>query len=74
MSQNDPDFEFTEAHIDDNVKYWPAKGNPYFVKKYNFELPNTGQGLASFWDEDLDGQYDPLMGDFPMTVCGHSLL
>lgn len=52
--------------IPDDVKYWPGKGNPYFLEKFEFELPNTGQGLGSFWDEDGDGEYDPCKGDFPI--------
>ena len=29
-------------------------------------MPNTGQGLGSFWDENFDGSYNPLDGDFPI--------
>lgn len=50
--------------IADNVKYWPAKGNDYFAEKFGFQLPD--QSLAPFHDEDLDGQYDPCFGDFPI--------
>jgi hypothetical protein len=45
------------------VKAWPAKGNPYFTQYYGFELPD--QELASFFDYDLDGKYDPCKGDIP---------
>ena len=48
------------------VRYWPGKGNPYWLEKFDFELPLTGQGLGSFWDEDQDGFYDPCKGDFPV--------
>ena len=51
------------ANVPDNIKYWPAKGNPYFQEHYNFELPN--QDLAQFYDSDRDGNYDPVKGDFP---------
>ena len=54
------------SSIPDDVRYWPAKGNPYFADKFEFELPNTGQGLGSFWDEDGDENYDPVKGDFPI--------
>ncbi|MEM9528381.1 MAG: hypothetical protein AAGA31_17345, partial [Bacteroidota bacterium] len=40
-----------------------------------FELPNTSQGLAGFWDEDLDGIYDPTLGDYPIIEirgCGET--
>ena len=52
--------------IPDGVKYWPGKGNPYFLQKYGFELPNTEQALGSFWDEDFDNNYDPANGDYPI--------
>lgn len=45
---------------------WPATGNPYFFDVHGFELPTTTQGLAGFWDEDLDGFYDPTNGDYPI--------
>ncbi len=51
--------------IPDGLKQWAANGNPYFTDYYPFDLPNTGQGLGAFWDEDGDG-YDPCQGDFPI--------
>ena len=50
--------------IPDNIKYWPAKGNPYWNEKYEFPLPD--QSMAAFWDENIDGIYDPCVGDYPM--------
>ncbi len=58
--------EYDADSIPAGVKYWPGQGNPYFSEEYGFDLPNTGQGLGSFWDEDLDGEYDPVFGDFPI--------
>ncbi|MBT8190964.1 MAG: hypothetical protein KJO29_11095 [Bacteroidia bacterium] len=58
--------EYEPDSIPAGVKYWPGKGNPYFNEEYGFDLPDTGQGLGSFWDEDLDGEYDPVFGDFPI--------
>lgn len=55
--------------IPEAVLGWPAAGNPHFAGMEGFELPNTPQGLAPFWDEDLDGLYDPLNGDYPL-FCG----
>ncbi|GLR18142.1 hypothetical protein [Portibacter lacus] len=52
--------------IPDGVKYWPGKGNPYFLEKFQFELPNTEQALGSFWDEDFSNDYDPVNGDYPI--------
>jgi len=61
------EIEYTDEMIPEGVKGWPAKGNPYFLDLFNFELPNTGQGLAGYFDaEPADGIYDPLDGDFPI--------
>jgi hypothetical protein len=51
--------------IADGVKYWPARGNPYFKSKYNFELPD--QSLAQFYDHNNDHKYNPCDGDYPMV-------
>lgn len=60
--------EYTEDMIPPGVKGWPAKqtGVTYFFDVHNFDLPNTDQGLAGFWDQDGDGFYDPLQGDYPI--------
>jgi hypothetical protein len=50
--------------VPDDVKYWPAQGNPYFSKKYGFQLPE--QSLAAFWDFNGDGRYNPCEGDYPL--------
>ncbi len=63
---NAMDEEIDCDSIPDDVKFWPGKGNPFFLAKFEFELPNTGQGLGSFWDEDDDGNYNPCNGDFPI--------
>ncbi|NJC25086.1 hypothetical protein [Neolewinella antarctica] len=52
--------------IPEDILGWPSTGNPYFSRVNGFELPNTRQGLAGFWDEDLDGNYDPTLGDYPI--------
>ncbi len=57
----DPDL------IPNDVKGWPGRGNPFFFDIHQFDLPNTTQGLAGFWDEDGDGLYDPTQGDFPIV-------
>ncbi|HKK75820.1 MAG TPA: hypothetical protein VJ953_12155 [Saprospiraceae bacterium] len=49
-----------------DVKGWPARGNEFFFDIHQFELPNTSQGLAGFWDQDGDGLYNPELGDFPV--------
>jgi hypothetical protein len=52
--------------IPEDVKGWPAKGNPFFFEINQFELPNTDQGLALFFDRDGDDKYDPCKGDYPV--------
>jgi hypothetical protein len=45
--------------IPDNLKNWPANGNPYY--------PSAGnQNLAPFVDVDANGYYDPSGGDYPV--------
>lgn len=56
----DPDL------IPRDVKGWPARGNEFFFDIHQFDLPDTRQGLAGFWDEDGDGDYNPERGDFPI--------
>ena len=55
----DPDI------IPRNVKGWPSRGNQFFFEVHEFELPNTIQGLAAFFDRDGDGDYEPTDGDYP---------
>jgi hypothetical protein len=58
--------EYTIDMVPIEVLGWPSFGNPFFRDVHGFELPNTSQGLAGFWDEDSDGIYNPLEGDFPI--------
>jgi hypothetical protein len=51
--------------IPDGVKGWPAQGNPFFFEVHGFDLPVTQQSLAGFKDENQDGIYNPLDGDYP---------
>ena len=45
---------YDESLIPEDVKGWPARGNPFFFELRGFELPNNTQGLAAFWDENGD--------------------
>jgi hypothetical protein len=47
------------------LRGWPAQGNIYFADVWGFDLPNTVQGLAGFYDADGNNIYDPLAGDYP---------
>ncbi|WP_157974298.1 hypothetical protein [Lewinella sp. IMCC34183] len=60
-----------------DVLGWPSVGNPYFSEVNGFDLPNPseGGGLAGFWDENLDGLYNPTEGDYPIIEirgCGET--
>lgn len=58
---------YTASDIPLGVKGWPGKGNPYFQEVHGFDLPNTDQGMADYYDQNFDGIYDPLDGDFPFA-------
>ncbi len=57
---------YNSKDIPRDIKGWPARGNQFFFEVHRFELPNTSQGLAGFWDQDGDGLYNPEKGDFPV--------
>ncbi len=61
------ELDYPVADIPESVKGWPGRGNPYFAAMHGFDLPNTDQGLAGFYDQDGDGIYEPLDGDFPIV-------
>jgi hypothetical protein len=62
--ENNLPFDCTK--IPDDVKYWPAQGNPYWNEKYPWPLPD--QTLAEYWDYDSNGKYDPCKGDYPIVL------
>jgi hypothetical protein len=47
-----------------SIKQWPAKGNPFWSTY--FEYPLFDEELASFFDANEDGSYNPCDGDFPI--------
>ncbi len=57
---------YDENSIPEDVKGWPARGNEFFFELRGFELPNTTQGLAAFFDQDGNGFYEPQDGDYPI--------
>lgn len=46
---------------------WPGRGNPHFSSIWGFDLPFTSQALAPYYDENLNGIYDPEQGDYPVV-------
>ncbi len=62
---NDNGETLSEADIPEDLKFYPAKGNPYFASQNNgFILPN--QDLGSFHDKNSDDIYNPIDGDYPV--------
>lgn len=51
--------------VPDELKRYPARGNPHWSNFYDFNLPNDTQGLGAFFDYNEDGVYDPCDGDYP---------
>jgi|GEM_PF-714884 len=49
------------SDIPADILEWPAQGNPYLELAPDFDL-------APFHDELEDGIYDPLTGDYPITL------
>lgn len=45
---------------------WPGNGNPYFRTIHGFDLPQTPQGAAPFFDRNNDGIYNAFDGDYPL--------
>ena len=58
-------FNLGTLVIDDiplDILEWPALGNPY-IDEFEIEVD-----LAPFFDNDGDGSYDPLQGDYPLAL------
>lgn len=54
-----------DGPIPESLRGWPGRGNPMFFSVHGFNLLNTGQFLAPFFDRDGDGIYNPQQGDYP---------
>ena len=62
------------GEIDDehrSVFNWPGAGNPFWNQVI---LPETPQGWAPFYDQNLDKIYNPMDGDFPALQYGIEIL
>ena len=53
------------ASIPEDLRKYPARGNPYWSEYYTFDLPNDNQGLGAFHDLNENGMYEPCEGDYP---------
>ncbi len=58
--------QYDPSLIPRSIKGWPARGNEFFFEIHGFTLPLTKQGLAGFYDRNLDRIYDPIDGDYPV--------
>lgn len=54
--------------VEPELLQWPARGNPHFLAQMGYALPN--QDLAPFYDQNADGLYNPLDGDYPVYKMG----
>jgi hypothetical protein len=57
---------YDESLIPESVKGWPARGNRFFQQLHDFDLPDTEQGLALFYDTNGNELYEPELGDYPV--------
>lgn len=56
------------AHIDNPIEAifaWPGKGNRFFEGYNGFALPENFALRRNFYDNNLNGKYEPDQGDFP---------
>ncbi len=58
-----PDNSVNEG-VPDALLRWPARNNPHFQGLAGFQLP-VNTDLAPFYDENVDGVYNPFDGDIP---------
>lgn len=62
------DFE-ADGVIDNpqaSIFSWPGIGNAHFETLNGFPMPDYSQGYAPFYDKDLDGEYEPDEGEYPL--------
>ncbi len=63
------DNQQIDSPVPNSILGWPGNGNPSFSTVHGFELPELEGGLAPFYDQNFDGIYDPLTGDYPLIKC-----
>lgn len=51
--------------VPENIKKWPARGNSFFENEMGFPLPD--QDLAPFFDQNENGLFEPLNGEYPVV-------
>jgi len=58
---NDGDID---GPVPQSILEWPGRDNPQSLSANGFELPQ-GQVLAPFVDRNSNGEYEPMLGDYP---------
>jgi len=56
----------------EQIYSWPANGNQYFEEYNGFELP-LDTDLAPFKDKNVNGIYEPDLGDYPLIKGDQSI-
>ena len=54
-----------------NIFGYPGNNNLFFENFHGFSLPYSSHGLAPFFDNDNDGNYNPSAGDYPLPESVH---
>ncbi|MFT5168809.1 MAG: hypothetical protein ACI8P3_004054, partial [Saprospiraceae bacterium] len=54
-----------DGPVPNSVLGWPGKGNSHFFDLNGFDLPTTTQRIAPFYDQNGNGLYEPMNGDYP---------
>ena len=61
-----------------NLVGFPCKDNPNFLAENGFPMPMTSDGLsqgyAPFFDQNADGIYNAMDGDFPTNLASEDLI
>lgn len=54
--------------LTEDIKTWPGKGNPFVDPLF------VSDEIAPFFDSDLDGVYNPMLGDYPVVSSKQGML
>lgn len=59
-----------DGSTDVTILQWPGRNNPQFSAQMGFSLP-ANEDFAPFFDRNNNGNYEPLLGDFPVYDHGN---
>lgn len=60
-----------DGPVPPSILGWPARGNADFFDIHQFELPD--QELAPFFDQNENGIYEAMLGDYPLVKGDQSV-